>query len=402
MNSKECFLIDSDIVYFNCSYGVVPNDVHEYHKSLLLECERNPYKWFTSVYKHKLIETKKGLSYYLNCSSEDLVIVDNSSSAANSIFNSLSLDETSAIIMLETAYGVIRNLIHKCKIKSGCKIVEIPVEIYKLNHISGDIEKTIRQIETDGFVVKLVCIDYIASCPAIVFPVCEIASACKKHNIPVFVDGAHTLGQLSLNMNELEDSGVSYWISDTHKWFFAPKGSAVMWVCKEKQHEVNPTIDCATIGSKGCLLDENDPKNLSNFEERFMYLGTKDYTPWLAIKGSIDFIEKHGGYEKIINRNRHLAIWGQQYLSNQLKTFCAPDDVTASMCNVRLPFINSNEDAKRLKSCLEEKKTYTIIYEFPKGNFWLRLCIQLFIDTADILHLSHYIKEYKNNLNIIH
>ena len=34
-----------------------------------------------------------------------------------------------------------------------------------------------------------------------------------------------------------------------------------------------------------------------------MYLGTKDYTPWLAIKGSIDFIEKQGGYDTIIKRN---------------------------------------------------------------------------------------------------
>ena len=401
MSSKDCFFIESKMTYFNSSYGVVPKDIHEYHKALLIECEKNPYNWFTKIYKNKLIEVKNELSKYINCLGEDLVIVDNSSSAANSIFNSLVLDENSVIIMLDTAYGVIRNLIHKSQKQSNCRVIEIPVQICNLNILAYNIETNIAKAHNDGYDVKLVCIDYIASCPAIVFPVCDIANVCKQHKIPVFVDGAHTLGQLALNMKELEENGVSYWISDTHKWFFSPKGSAVMWVSKDKQNNVNPTIDCATIGSKGCLLTAND-YYVTEFENRFMYLGTKDYTPWLSIKGSIDFIEKQGGYDTIIKRNRDLALWSQKHLCNELNTYCISDNVTASMCNIRLLFIKTNTQAKKLKSHLESNNIYTIIYEFPPKIFWLRLCIQLFIDISDILHLSYILKEYKNNLNIIH
>jgi len=401
MSLKEFFLLESSKTYFNSSYGVVPRYVHEYHKSLLLECEKNPYNWFTKIYKNKLIEVKRELSKYINCLTEDLVIVDNSSSAANSILNSLVLNENSVIIMLNTAYGVIRNLIHKYQYKSNCKVIEIPVQINNLNILAHNIETEIYKAHKDEYDIKLVCIDYIASCPAIVFPVCDIASVCKQYDIPVFVDGAHTLGQLAMNIKELENNGVSYWISDTHKWFFSPKGSAVMWVSKDKQKNIHPTTDCATIGSKGCLLTENT-YSLSKFEERFMYLGTKDYTPWLSIKGSIDFIENQGGYDKIINRNRDLALCSQKYLSRELNTDCISDEVTAAMCNIRLPFIKTNTDAKKLKSYLEDKNVYTILYEFPPKIFWLRLCIQLFIDIADIVHLGHLLKDYKNNLNIIH
>ena len=69
---------------------------------------------------------------------------------------------------------------------------------------------------------------------------------------------------------------------------------------------------------------------------------------------------------------------------------------------IRLLFIKTNTQAKKLKSHLESNNIYTIIYEFPRKIFWLRLCIQLFIDISDILHLSYILKEYKNNLNIIH
>lgn len=92
---KEEFCINKNALYFNASYGVVPKNVREYHSKLLTECEHNPYKWFTSKYKNKVLETKLRLSSYINCSTHDFVIVDNSSSGANSVFNSIPFDSKS-------------------------------------------------------------------------------------------------------------------------------------------------------------------------------------------------------------------------------------------------------------------------------------------------------------------
>ena len=405
--SEKSYTFEND--YFNASYGIVPKCVSDYQRNMLFECESNPYKWFTQTYKDKVIQTKKRLSSYLNASVSDFVIVDNSSSAANSIFDSLQLSNTSVIILLETAYGLIENLTKKMAMLYGCKIVTIPVDVDHINNIKVDIVNKIDYLRECGFYVKLVCIDHISSCPAILIPVSDIALQCKKYQIPVLVDGAHALGQARIDLKAFEDAGVTYWFTDTHKWFFSPKGSAILWVSKNKQSNVYPTIDCAAICSKGCTIVNRcvspdlrtmggrttiQPK-LSDFEKRFLYLGTKDYTPWISINAAIDFVEFIGGYDFLINRNRDLALWTQNYLSEKLETKTIHDELTVSMCNIYIPFVKSKYDSENLIQFLMNKNVFGVVCEYPTKQYWLRLCIQVFIDKCNIERLLSVLQEYK-------
>lgn len=100
----DFFNLNKDCEYFNASYGVVPKSVSSFHHKMLLECESNPYKWFTQNYKRKVIQTKQKLAPYLNADVSDFEIVDNSSSAANLVFNSLTFTSESVIIVLDTLY----------------------------------------------------------------------------------------------------------------------------------------------------------------------------------------------------------------------------------------------------------------------------------------------------------
>lgn len=408
---NDLFNLNKDYEYFNASYGLVPKSVSFFHHKMLLDCESNPYKWFTQNYKRKVIQTKKKLAPYLNADVSDFVIVDNSSSAANSIFNSLTFTSKSVILVLDTAYGLIDKLINKMVILYKCKIEIIPVNIYDINLIKYDIVHKIDEVYQKGLKVELICLDHISSCPGMLIPVCDIGKECKKYDIPILVDGAHALGQVEINLQSFYDSGISYWFTDTHKWFFSPKGSAVLWVAKKKQNNIYPTIDCAAICSKGCTViqkcnSSEDLSDQSNFENRFLYLGTKDYTPWISISAAIDFIEDIGGYKFLINRNRDLCLWAQYYMSKKLHTNTIPDILTCSMCNIHLPFIDSQESSTKLMKHLMSKNIYVVICEYPKKMFWLRVCIQLFIDESSIEYLTesliYYISIYhKTYLDMI-
>lgn len=357
--------------YFNASYGVVPNSVLRDQRTLSLECESNPYRWFTETYHVRLSETKMRLAPYLGSDTSDFVFVDNSTSAANSVFNSLSFDKSSVVIILETAYGVIKNLLSKI----GCRVVTIPVDVLGLQHLKGSVDNKISELHSQGFCVTLVCLDHIASAPGILLPIQEISAVCKAHGVPVLVDGAHALGQVRINLGELASAGVAYWFTDAHKWFFSPKGSAILWVCKRKQPRVRPAIDCGYLSCR-------DPQT---FAERFEYLGTKDYTPWLAVSSAIAFVERVGGYDRLIDRNRKLALWARDFLSVRLQSIVVLDDaVTVSMCNVHLPNVTSADSLQRF---LRDRDMDVIICEHPTGCFWLRLCAQLFVTKSSIQDL---------------
>lgn len=395
MSSKLEFNLSPNMDYFNASYGVVPKYVSDYHNLLILHCERNPYIWFTKKYKLMLTYTKIKLAPYLNTTTNSFVIVDNSSSAANSVFNSINFDEKSVIIVLETAYGLIDNLIQKQVDLYNCKVKIIKVNLYNIQRIKVDISAKIKEIiENDYYKIKLVCIDHISSCPGIVIPVCDIAQECKTYNIPVLVDGAHALGQVEIDLKKFQEAGVKFWFTDTHKWFFSPKGSALFWVDTEYQDKMFPTIDCTSISSKGCTVIQNDNKKITSFEDRFMYLGTKDYTPWIAINAAIDFIESYGGYRNLILRNHKLALWAQKYLAGMLESATLDDNLTASMSNIYLPFINSKEESEKLTIFLQKQNIFVVICEY-NNKYWLRLCIQLFIDVTNIVKLKNALFEYK-------
>jgi len=45
--------------------------------------------------------------------------------------------------------------------------------------------------------------DYISSRPALLLPVKDLIGVCRRHNVMTFVDGAHTPGQIQLNLENL-------------------------------------------------------------------------------------------------------------------------------------------------------------------------------------------------------
>lgn len=392
----DYFQIDRDITNFNCSYGTVPKMVKVYQEKLLGECELNPYEWFTKTYREKLDTVRDRLSSYLHCQKCDLVFVDNTSSGANSVFNSFSFHKDSAIIILDIAYGLILNLANKMNKLTGCHIHTVTIDIRAIDYLPNQIANAIEMLEKKGYHVDLVCCDHIASCPGILLPIKEVAKACLLKNVSLLVDAAHAIGQVEINLDELGKDGVRYWVTDCHKWFFSPKGAALLWVHKDKQDNVFPAIDCATIGTKGCITEKNSLQ-LSEFESRFLYLGTKDYTPWLSVRKAIYFVELMGGYSYIIQRNREFTLKSQEQLCLLLNTQSPfHNDTIVSMINVRLPERISNSlIASRLMKALRELyKIYVVIYEYPceSSNFYLRLCTQLFIQNEDIDFLSRAIQ----------
>ena len=55
----------------------------------------------------------------------------------------------------------------------------------------------------------------------------------------IVVDGAHALLSIPINLKELN---VDYYVSNCHKWFSAPKGTAFMYVKKEHQYRTRPLV----------------------------------------------------------------------------------------------------------------------------------------------------------------
>lgn len=58
-------------------------------------------------------------------------------------------------------------------------------------------------------------------------------------NIPILIDGAHALGSMNLQLNRFSPD---YYVSNCHKWFCCPKGSAFLYIKETKQLQIRPLV----------------------------------------------------------------------------------------------------------------------------------------------------------------
>ena len=92
------------------------------------------------------------------------------------------------------------------------------------------------------------------------------------------VDGAHAVGQLRIN---LEDIGADFYFGSCSKWLYTPRGCAVLWVAEEHHKWCTPLIISL--------------KHRTGFHSEFRCQGTRDNVPYLAIPEAIQFLEDIGG-----------------------------------------------------------------------------------------------------------
>jgi selenocysteine lyase/cysteine desulfurase len=81
---------------------------------------------------------------------------------------------------------------------------------------------------------------------------------------------------------------VTYLMADAHKWLFSPKGSAMLWVTRAAQRGMHPAaIGAVCSNSPSTQFRPEVLAGLSDFERRFQYTGTRDYTPLIAVKDAL-------------------------------------------------------------------------------------------------------------------
>ncbi len=92
-------------------------------------------------------------------------------------------------------------------------------------------ELSVRELLTNGFPSRsrVFCLSHITSLSSQILPVERLCCEARSQGIITVVDGANSVGQISVRPSEL---GADYYVGGLHKWFGLPYGSAFLF-CKE-------------------------------------------------------------------------------------------------------------------------------------------------------------------------
>ncbi len=290
---KHFLFQDGVIMMNNGTVGPMPQPVfNTLIKCFKLQCT-NPFDVYAFIPRKKE-EVRSKLAKFINASPEEVVITRNTTEGLNFVANGLDLEEGDEILLssMEHPGGT-----HPWKLKEkrfGIKIREVPIGLPPKN--VDEIVDAFQKAITPR--TKVISISHTVYISGLITPLKELSEMAHEKGVLVLADSAHGIGMLNLDMKEL---GVDFFATSPYKWLGAPTGVGLLYVKKEAQDKLWPTI--ATFGW------DTYPD-----ARRYETLGQRADALTIALGEAIDF-QNAIGKERIERRVKALA----GYLKRELK-----------------------------------------------------------------------------------
>ncbi len=371
---KDLFLLDPSVAFLNHgSFGATPRVVFEAYQRWQRELEKQPVEFIGRRLTALLKDARAPLAALVNARTDDLVYVSNATTAMNIVARSLGtihespLQPGDEILGTDHEYGALDRMWRFLSRKFGYEYIRQPIPVPVTTH--ADFVEQFWVGVTPR--TRVIFLSHITSATALTFPVKEICRRARAAGIWTMVDGAHTLGQIPLDMQDL---GADFYTSNAHKWLCAPKGSAFLYARAEVQHLVEPLVVSwgyeAEMPSGSKFIDEQE------------FTGTRDPAAWLATPRAIEF-QREQDWDAVRARCRELVRYTREKITalTELDPL-SPDssDWFTQMSTLRLPPC----DVKELKRRLYDE----FRVEIPVLNWneqpYLRISVQGYNSRTDV------------------
>jgi len=373
---KKKFYLGSDFTNFNHgSFGTVAREVKAAQNSRFEEAEDHLDKWFRTTYYKYQDQGREAVASLINAEVEDVVLVENASTAVNSILRSLPWKKGDKILVLSTVYTMVTNVMQWYVETVGVEIVKVTIDFPVVD--KRQILEAVSAAMAAHDDIKISVFSHVTSIPSLILPieelVAEVKSSERNKDTLVLVDGAHAPGLVDINIPRI---GADYYTGNLHKWCFAPKGSAFMWVSKPRQdyQTLQPTV----ISSTGHR----------DYVARFSYTGTRDYTAFATITAAFKFVRSIGGHKAIFEYNNELILEGAQLCAHAWGTeMMVPKSMIATMADVILPSCDV-EKIRAMETNMQSKyNTFMIARDWRLADgrtVWItRLSAQIYLEKSD-------------------
>lgn len=375
------WLLDPQVTHLNHgTVGATPRRVLAAQQTLRDEMERSPAHFMLRelagslageprTAESRMRRAAREVASFVGARGEDLVFTDNTTSAINAVLRSFDLRAGDEILLFEHCYGAIR-----LSAEYVARGVGATVRCIALPLPGTSEDGVVRALEAAiGPRTRLAILDHITSPSALLLPIAQLAAVCKKRGVPVLVDGAHAPGAIALDVPAL---GVDWYAGNLHKWCWAPRSSAMLWVDPAQQARLH-----APIISWG--LDKG-------MTAEFDWVGTRDPTPHLCAPVAIACLQELG-VERVYRYNHELAWQAGQLLAAAWKTALpAPENMVGTMVCVRLPdgAGASQQRANQLRDALWFDERIEVALHALHGALWVRASAQIYTELADIERLA--------------
>jgi selenocysteine lyase/cysteine desulfurase len=236
---------------------------------------------------------RTGLAELFGCDREEVAITRNTSESLEILLMGMDLKSGDEILTTTQDYPRMLTTLRQREKREGLKLklIQIPIPPKKLDEITAVFEKGISDR------TRLILISHQINITGQITPVKAVCELARAKGIETLVDGAHSFAQFDFKQKDL---GCDYFGTSLHKWLYAPKGTGMLYVKRDKIEKLWPLM----------AAEAKQANDIRKFEE----IGTHPAAPKLAIGEALLFNSGIGAKRKEA-RLRYLS----RYWMNRLK-----------------------------------------------------------------------------------
>jgi isopenicillin-N epimerase len=236
---------------------------------------------------------RTGLAELFGCDREEIAITRNASESLEVLLMGMDFKSGDEILTTTQDYPRMLTTLRQREQREGLKLklIKIPIPPKNLDEITAAFERGITSR------TRLILIMHQVNLTGQITPVKAVCEMARAKGIETIVDGAHSFAQFDFQQKDLN---CDYFGTSLHKWLYAPKGTGMLYVKRDKIAKIWPLMAAET----------KQAGDIRKFEE----IGTHSAAPKLAIGEALLFHNGIGGKRKEA-RLRYLS----RYWMNRLK-----------------------------------------------------------------------------------
>jgi len=291
--SKHFMFEDGLIMMNNGTVGPMPQPVFNTLMKYFKIQVTNPYDVY-NYFPRKVQEVREKVALFINASPEEVVITRNTTEGLNFVSNGLDLKQGDEVLMSNLEHPAGKGAWSLKAKRSGITIKEVRIGVPPKD--TDEILNAFNDAITRK--TKVIFISHTVYITGLIAPLKELSQLARDKGVLLVADSAHGIGMLDLDMH---DMGVDCWASSPYKWMGAPTGVGVLYIRKDIQDRLLPTI------ASGNWEKMQVPR-------KFETVGQRATPIIFALGEAVDF-QNIIGKERIERRIKTLAAYLKQKVS---------------------------------------------------------------------------------------
>jgi len=270
----RAFTVDRSLINLN-NGGASPSPafVQEAMKRHLDFSNLAPTRNMWQVLEPQREGVRQRLARQWGVSPEEIALTRNASESLQICQFGFDLEPGDEILTSSQDYPRMLTTFRQRERREGVKLIEVDLPVPAED--DDEIVRIFKAGITDRTRLMLIC--HVINITGQILPVRKIVAMAREHGVPVIVDGAHSFAHFQFS---LPDLGCDYYATSLHKWLFAPHGTGLLYVRRDRIGDLWPLM----------AADPHLDDDIRKFEE----IGTHPAANYLAIGEALTFNQSIG------------------------------------------------------------------------------------------------------------